>query len=353
MSDEKDRVFISYATEDYEMAEKLYDDLKKEDINVFLDKKDLLPGQNWEKVIQQVIRKSSCFISLISNDSLKKRGFVQREQQIAFEVADKVPEDEIFIIPLTLGDVNIDKLPEQMKTIHQTDISGNNYEKGLKQILSVIPQGEKIDRINVLIVSMKECEADELLKDEAKELLKTDKKLLSIFNKDDIPKCYSGSRDGWKPYAGHPSYIGSLINKSIKRLNLLPVPCSDDFFNDKIQVKKWDELRNRKSEYLIIIADALSLLNYKLRDDLHQASLWWGERIRICILITNCDEKDEIKKQIKSWLKIPCYKNLCKIVETYEDDITLIQWLEDIISDAKKKNDETNFDSTWRQGKKQ
>ncbi len=63
---EKAKVFISYAAEDYEIAKKLYDDLKKADIQPWMDREDLLAGQNWREIIPQVIRDSSYFLLLIS-----------------------------------------------------------------------------------------------------------------------------------------------------------------------------------------------------------------------------------------------------------------------------------------------
>lgn len=49
------RIFISYATEDYDFALKIYESLKREGAEPWLDRKDLLPGQNWKQVIKQVI----------------------------------------------------------------------------------------------------------------------------------------------------------------------------------------------------------------------------------------------------------------------------------------------------------
>lgn len=41
----KSQVFISYAREDIEKADKFYSELKNAGINVWMDKKNLLPGQ--------------------------------------------------------------------------------------------------------------------------------------------------------------------------------------------------------------------------------------------------------------------------------------------------------------------
>ncbi len=53
------KIFISYAKEDYEIAKKLYDDLKKTDVEPWLDDEDHLPGQNWKLAIKKAIKSSS------------------------------------------------------------------------------------------------------------------------------------------------------------------------------------------------------------------------------------------------------------------------------------------------------
>ncbi len=69
-------VFISYATEDYNIAKKLYDDLRREGIITWLDRENLLPGQSWRQEIPRVIGKSNYLLLLISSNSVSKRGFI-------------------------------------------------------------------------------------------------------------------------------------------------------------------------------------------------------------------------------------------------------------------------------------
>ncbi|MGE0086834.1 MAG: toll/interleukin-1 receptor domain-containing protein [Desulfococcaceae bacterium] len=63
------KVFISYAREDIDTARRLYADLKMAGIVPWMDKIDLLPGQNWKFHITKAIRESSFFIALLSSKS--------------------------------------------------------------------------------------------------------------------------------------------------------------------------------------------------------------------------------------------------------------------------------------------
>ena len=94
------KVFISYAREDIETARKLYHDLKQAGISPWMDKEDLLPGQNWRVMISKAIQESKYFLAVLSSHSLTKRGFVQKELKMALDILDEFPEDDIFIIPM-------------------------------------------------------------------------------------------------------------------------------------------------------------------------------------------------------------------------------------------------------------
>ena len=67
-----DKVFISYAKEDFEFAQKLYDYLSENGFKPWLDKKNLLPGQQWDYEIKKGLREANYVILLLSENSVKK-----------------------------------------------------------------------------------------------------------------------------------------------------------------------------------------------------------------------------------------------------------------------------------------
>lgn len=101
------KVFISYAKEDYNFAEKLYDFLREHDYMPWFDKKCLLPGQIWNNEIRKALREANYVILLLSDISVKKRGYVQREFKLAIECFEEKLEDDIYIIPLKIDDCEI------------------------------------------------------------------------------------------------------------------------------------------------------------------------------------------------------------------------------------------------------
>ena len=86
MLDKKNRVFISYAKEDLNKAERLYKDLKSAGVQPWIDFEDLLPGEKWKETTRRAILENNFFLALLSTNSLSEKGYVQKELKIAFTV---------------------------------------------------------------------------------------------------------------------------------------------------------------------------------------------------------------------------------------------------------------------------
>ena len=128
-------VFISYAHEDFDMAKRLYEDLKKANLKPWLDKESLRPGERWRAAIENAIRKSRYFIPLLSSNSIGKRGFVQRELKEGLEVLKEFPESDIYVIPVRLDDCDISN--QELEEINYVDLFPR-WEEGLNKILTAM-----------------------------------------------------------------------------------------------------------------------------------------------------------------------------------------------------------------------
>ena len=133
MEDENDLVFISYAREDLTSAERLYMDLRKQDINAWLDMKCLAAGANWKYEIKRAIRDSRYFILLLSKHSITKRGFVQNELKEAINVLQEFPKDQIFLIPVRLD--KTEPVDDELLDLNWVELSPN-YHDGFSKIMS-------------------------------------------------------------------------------------------------------------------------------------------------------------------------------------------------------------------------
>ncbi|MCP4343976.1 MAG: TIR domain-containing protein [Desulfobacterales bacterium] len=126
------KVFISYAREDIETARKLYHDLKKAGLDPWMGDIDLLPGQRWKTEVEKAIKKASFFITLISENSVSKKGVAHRELKKALEILEEYPSDDIFIVPARLDDCEVSY--KKLHNIRWIDLFPN-YNEGLREIL--------------------------------------------------------------------------------------------------------------------------------------------------------------------------------------------------------------------------
>jgi hypothetical protein len=126
-------VFISYAREDRVWAERIYMDLRKQEINAWIDVRCLPAGANWKLEIKKAIRKSKYFILLLSKNSINKRGFVQNEIKEAIDVVKELPKGSIFLIPTRLDESK--PIDDELNELNWVDLIPN-YQYGLSRILS-------------------------------------------------------------------------------------------------------------------------------------------------------------------------------------------------------------------------
>jgi hypothetical protein len=103
--DNKLRVFLCHAKEDKPTVRDLYRQLTAEGwLDVWLDEIKLLPGQEWDIEIEKAVEQADVVIVCLSNKSVDKEGYVQKELRFVLNIADEKPEGTIFVIPLRLDD---------------------------------------------------------------------------------------------------------------------------------------------------------------------------------------------------------------------------------------------------------
>lgn len=125
-------IFLCHATEDKPVVEKIYIRLKEEGLKPWLDKFDLLPGQDWDIEIKKALKSSSFILIFFSKTSISKRGYVQREFKLALDILYEIPEGQIFIIPVRLDDC---KIPDRFSNLHYCSLfTRNGFDNVLKSI---------------------------------------------------------------------------------------------------------------------------------------------------------------------------------------------------------------------------
>lgn len=128
------KVFISYASEDFEKALEVFHFLTDRSYDPWLDKKKLNIGDNWDLRIKGALRESDFVIFLLSSKSIEKRGYVQKEFRLALEYSTEKLIDDIYILPIILDDI---KPPDQLSHLQWINISDKHVFERLLQSLEV------------------------------------------------------------------------------------------------------------------------------------------------------------------------------------------------------------------------
>lgn len=112
-------IFISYAREDEKRASEVYDAFIDRGHKPWMDKKELVAGQDWKLKIRKAIEKSQYFVALMSEQSVIKRGFVQKELRFALDVLGEIPPGQIYFIPVRLEECEV---PDAIRNLHWIDL---------------------------------------------------------------------------------------------------------------------------------------------------------------------------------------------------------------------------------------
>jgi hypothetical protein len=96
------RISLAHASEDKQLVREIYSKLEAHGFKPWLDEIDLLGGQNWQVEIPKAIRESDVFVACLSQLSVRKQGYVQREFRFALNVYAEKPPGSIYLIPLKL-----------------------------------------------------------------------------------------------------------------------------------------------------------------------------------------------------------------------------------------------------------
>lgn len=129
------KVFLAYVREDAAAIDRLYDALADHGFDPWMDRRKLMPGQNWPRSIEDAIETSDFFVACFSHRSVGKKGGFQAEIRYALDCARRVPLDDIFIIPVRLDDCRV---PARIQRELQYIDLFPDWTRGLRRLLNVM-----------------------------------------------------------------------------------------------------------------------------------------------------------------------------------------------------------------------
>ena len=117
------KVFLSYAHSDEDLARKVRDALREAGLEVWDDRLEIFPGDNWAEKVAEALRESNAMVVLFSPDAahsqrvrreieyaLGEKRYKNRLIPVIVGPREKIPEDNI---PWILRHLRVIELPER------------------------------------------------------------------------------------------------------------------------------------------------------------------------------------------------------------------------------------------------
>jgi len=96
-------VFLSYASQDAEAAQKICEALRAAGIEVFFDQSELRGGDAWDQKIRHEIHGCALFIPMVSQHTQERlEGYFRHEWKLAIERTHHMAEQKAFLVPVVL-----------------------------------------------------------------------------------------------------------------------------------------------------------------------------------------------------------------------------------------------------------
>jgi adenylate cyclase len=103
MTEPSHAVFLSYASQDAEAAQRICESLRAAGIEVFLDQSELRGGDAWDQKIRREIHDCALFIPVISsNTTSRHEGYFRLEWDLADQRSHMMARNRVFVVPVCL-----------------------------------------------------------------------------------------------------------------------------------------------------------------------------------------------------------------------------------------------------------
>jgi hypothetical protein len=141
-------VFISYVRANAKAIDRLADDLKRNGVNVWLDRNDIEPGARWQDAIKKAIQSGKFFIACFSREySERDRTFMNEELTIAIDELRARPSDRTWFIPILINETTIPvrriSNVEDLSSINASKLY-EDWDREIKRILRVLKYDDPV-----------------------------------------------------------------------------------------------------------------------------------------------------------------------------------------------------------------
>jgi adenylate cyclase len=123
MTESNNAVFLSYATEDAEAAQRICAALRAASIEVWFDQSELRGGDAWDAAIRKQIKACALFVPIISMHSRARvEGYFRLEWKLAVDRSHLMAAERPFLVPVVVDGTNeVDaRVPDRFREVQWT-----------------------------------------------------------------------------------------------------------------------------------------------------------------------------------------------------------------------------------------
>ncbi len=123
MSEGTKAVFLSYASQDKDVAKRICDALRAAGVEVWFDQSELRGGDAWDAMIRKRIKECALFVPVITpNTNARAEGYFRLEWKLAVDRSHLMADDAPFLFPIVIGDVTdaTARVPDKFREVQWT-----------------------------------------------------------------------------------------------------------------------------------------------------------------------------------------------------------------------------------------
>ena len=143
MGEPNKAVFLSYASQDAEAAQRICEALRAAGIEVWFDQSELRGGDAWDQQIRHEIHQCALFVPIISQQTQERlEGYFRHEWKLAIERTHHMAEQKPFLVPVVIDDTRDHEafVPDAFRAVQWTRLPGGDtsaaFVERTKRLLS-------------------------------------------------------------------------------------------------------------------------------------------------------------------------------------------------------------------------
>lgn len=123
MSEPGKAVFLSYASQDAEVARRIADALRAAGVEVWFDQSELRGGDAWDQKIRRQIKECALFMPIISDTTQERaEGYFRLEWKLAVDRSHLIADDAHFLFPVVISEISegAARVPDRFRDVQWT-----------------------------------------------------------------------------------------------------------------------------------------------------------------------------------------------------------------------------------------